>query len=292
MDKTISLWTKIKASWRGLKQIRRLNEWNDLHEQNKALQFEVKQLQASLNDLKQRAETEWGPLDGTCPGPSDDFYYAFEETYRGSRELVKNRLSFYLPYVETTREVTGPNGFLDIGCGRGEWIETLKENKITAHGIDLNAHMIHETRSRGLDTEQSDILPYLRKQPDETLTGISGFHIVEHLPLTVLTATLSEAWRTLAPGGVLILETPNPENFTVGACNFYVDPTHRRPIPPPTLAFMIYRAGFKEYECLRVSTPDFIEKTTEPPTQGYLKTLEHHITVGLDYSLIAYKPKK
>jgi SAM-dependent methyltransferase len=285
MDKTDSLWLKIKASWRGLKQIRRIFELDELRQQNRALRTELENLRA----VRLRAEEEWGPLDGTCPGLSDDFYYAFEENYRGNRDLVKSRLNFYLPYVERTKEIAASQGFLDIGCGRGEWLDILKENNIPAHGIDINVHMIHETRSRGLKTEKAGILDYLRRLPDGVLSGISGFHIVEHLPFPVLNAMLSEAWRTIAPGGVLILETPNPENLLVGACNFYVDPTHRRPIPPPALAFMMYRAGFKEYECVRVSLPDFIEGEKEVPASGYLKILAHHIYVGQDYALISFK---
>jgi SAM-dependent methyltransferase len=269
--KMSSWWSTLKTSLRGLKRIGRILELDELRDQNRALQAEVERLQTSFNEVHRRAETEWGPLDGSCPPPSDDFYFAFEETYRGGRDMVKSRLARYLPYVERTRDVTAPNGFLDIGCGRGEWLELLKENNIPAHGIDLNTHMIHESRARGLDAEHADILSYLRKLPDESLSGLSGFHIVEHLPLNTLIATLAEAWRALAPGGILILET------------------HRRPIPPPTLAFMIYQAGFKEYECIRVSIPDFIGESKDVPSTGYLNTLAHHITVGQDYALLAFK---
>ncbi|MGE5343985.1 MAG: class I SAM-dependent methyltransferase [Candidatus Omnitrophota bacterium] len=292
MDKIIhpdSFWEKVKASWRGFKQIRRIAELDQLDElksQNRALSEEIKR----MDELRRRAEQEWGPLDGSCSAPSDDFYYAFEETFRGSRDMIKSRLAVYLPYVERIRNVSAPGGFLDIGCGRGEWLEILNENHIPARGIDLNVHMIHEARSRGLEVEHADILDYLRRLPETSLSGISGFHVVEHLPLAVLIAMLAEIRRTLAPGGILILETPNPENLLVGSCNFYVDPTHRRPVPPPILAFIIYQAGFHEYECVRLAPPDLPLPNIENIAENALQTLAHHMTVGQDYALISFKP--
>lgn len=260
--------------------------------QNQLLKTEIDRLRASLEELKRQAEAEWDlALDGPGAGTFDDFYYAFEEKFRGSRELVKSRLAIYLPYVEQTRSLNAPGGFLDIGCGRGEWLELLNENNVAARGIDLNQRMIDETQARGLQSERADALTFLRKMPDESLSGISGFHIIEHLPFAVLMTVLAEARRTLAPGGVLILETPNPENFIVGACNFYVDPTHRRPILPAALGFMLSQAGFKEHECLQVSLPDYLGGTEGVPASGVLKSLAEHMTVGQDYAMIAFKPQ-
>jgi 2-polyprenyl-3-methyl-5-hydroxy-6-metoxy-1,4-benzoquinol methylase len=286
----ISLWLKIKDSWRGLKKIRRLLEWDDLQAQNHLLKTEIDRLRFSLEELKRQAEAKWDlALDGPGAGTFDDFYYAFEEKFRGSRDLVKSRLGIYLQYIERTRGLNAAGGFLDIGCGRGEWLELLKENNIPCRGIDLNQRMIEETQSRGLQTERADVLAFLRQLPDETLSGISGFHIIEHLPFAVLMTVLAEARRTLAPGGVLILETPNPENFIVGSCNFYVDPTHRHPILPIALGFMLSQAGFKEHQCLQVSLPDYLGGTEGVPSSGVLKALADHMTVGQDYAVIAYK---
>lgn len=290
--KTTSQWSKIKASWRGLKKIRRLPELDDLQMQNQQLKREIDRLRASLEELKRHAEAEWDlTLDGPGAGTFDDFYYAFEEKFRGSRELVKSRLAIYLPYVERTRGLNAPRGFLDIGCGRGEWLELLKENNIACRGIDLNQRMIDETQARGLESERADVLTFLRKLPDDSLGGISGFHIIEHLPFAVLMTVLAEVRRTLVPGGVLILETPNPENFIVGSCNFYVDPTHRHPILPIMLGFMLSQAGFKEHECLQVSLPDYLGGTEGVPSSGVLKALAEHMTVGQDYAMIVFKPQ-
>jgi O-antigen chain-terminating methyltransferase len=273
-----------------LKKIRRLLEWDDLQAQNHLLKTEIDRLRFSMEELKRQAEAKWDlALDGPGAGTFDDFYYAFEEKFRGSRDLVKSRLGIYLQYIERIRGLNAAGGFLDIGCGRGEWLELLKENNIPCRGIDLNQRMIDETQSRGLQTERADVLAFLRQLPDDTLSGISGFHIIEHLPFAVLMTVLAEARRTLAPGGVLILETPNPENFIVGSCNFYVDPTHRHPILPTALGFMLSQAGFKEHQCLQVSLPDYLGGTEGVPSSGVLKALADHMTVGQDYAVIAYK---
>ncbi len=286
-----SFMSKLKMSWRGLKQVRRIFELDGLVGQNRALQNEVKNLQVSLENLQKRIEMEWGPEHVGGIGPIDSFYYGFEEYFRGSREDVKNRLKVYLPYVEQVRNIGAP-GFLDIGCGRGEWLELLAENNIPARGIDLNAHMIHESRNRSFSVEQADVFEYLQQIPDNSLSGITGFHIIEHLSFNMLLSILTEAWRTLASGGILILETPNPENLLVGSCNFYADPTHRRPILPPTLSFMFSHAGFKKQECVRVSIPQdqyIVTGAPHSPTVDLLKNLSNRMNVGQDYAMIAFK---
>lgn len=290
MMNMLSWWSKVKASWRGLKKIRRLPELDDLQQQNRLLKAELVRLGVSLEEMKRKTEEKWGlTLDGPGAGTFDDFYYAFEEQFRGGRDVVKSRLCIYLPYVERTRGLNSAYGFLDIGCGRGEWLELLQENNLAGRGIDLNLRMIAETRNRGLEAEQADVLVYLRKLPDHSLSGLSGFHIIEHLPFAILMAVLAEVHRVLVPGGVLILETPNPENFIVGSCNFYVDPTHLHPIMPVALGFMLAQSGFKEHECLQVSLPDYLGGTEGVPASGVLKAVADHMLVGQDYGMIAFK---
>ncbi|MCU0287333.1 MAG: class I SAM-dependent methyltransferase [Acidobacteria bacterium] len=285
-----SLWPKLKASWRGLKKIRRLPELDDLKQQNCLLKLEIDRLHVSLEEMKRKTAEKWEiSFDGPGAGTFDDFYYDFEEKFRGSRDLVKSRLLVYLPYVKQTGGLNSMHGFLDIGCGRGEWLELLKENNVPARGIDLNMRMVSETRNRGLEVEHADVLIYLRKLPAHSLSGISGFHVIEHLPFAVLMAVLAEAYRVLVPDGVLILETPNPENFIVGSCNFYVDPTHRHPVMPIALGFMLNQSGFKEYESLQVSLPEYLGGNEGVPASGVLKALVDHMTVGQDYGMITFK---
>ena len=286
-----SWWPKVKASLRGLKKVRRLLEWDDLQQRNHQLKTEIDGLRGSFEELKREVEEKWDlALDGPGTGTFDDFYYAFEEQFRGSRDLIKSRLRVYLPYIERICGLNTSQGFLDIGCGRGEWLELLKENNIASHGIDLNPRMVNETQNRGLEAEQADALTFLRRIPDNSFSGVSGFQIIEHLSFAVLMAVLAEIRRTLVPGGVLILETPNPGNLIVGSCNFYVDPTHRRPILPEALRFMLSQVGFKEYECMQVSLPDFPGGNEGVPASGVLKALADHMTTGQDYAMVTFKP--
>src|SRR6185295_8849961 len=128
---------------------------------------------------------------------------------------------------------------LDIGCGRGEWLQLLDSEGIKVQGVDRNRVFIEECRRAGLTVIEADGLTHLRSLPSETLSVVTSFHLVEHLPFEMLINMLDEMARTLRHDGLLILETPNPENLLVGGCNFYADPTHRHPIPSQTLQFLL-----------------------------------------------------
>ncbi len=174
---------------------------------------------------------------------SADFYRALEARFRGTEEEIARRLRRYLPAV---REMEAPSPALDIGCGRGEWLRLLSKEGVEAKGIDLNPLFVEKLRDEGLEVYRSEALMHLRSLPDDSLGLLTGFHIAEHLEFPVLMALLREARRVLRPGGMLLLETPNPRNLGVGACDFYTDPTHRRPLPPHLLRFLLEYAGFRE----------------------------------------------
>jgi 2-polyprenyl-3-methyl-5-hydroxy-6-metoxy-1,4-benzoquinol methylase len=140
---------------------------------------------------------------------------------------------------------------LDIGCGRGEWLELMKMQGIRATGIDLNGEMVATCRENGLDAEHADAVAWLRSQPEGSLAAVTGFHIIEHLPFDQLIAMFDAALRALRPDGVIIFETPNPENVSVGACSFYYDPTHLHPIAPAVAEFIARQRGFARTEVLR-----------------------------------------
>lgn len=261
-----------------------------LRRQNRRYRSEILKLQKRLNSLQNRIEKKGGYfLENKGKVSVDDFYYAFEESFRGSRDLVKNRLQMYIPFVERAIEQTSRKDFLDMGCGRAELLEILKDKGIPARGIDSNIRMIKEAVEKGFTVEQTDVLEYMLNLPDNSLSGVSGFHIVEHLPFENLLELLAEIYRVIAPGGVLILETPNPENFNVVTFNFYVDPTHIRPLPPPALNFMVEHTGFKKLECIRVSIPTHHDLSAEGPLPGAVKILNGRLSVGEDYAIIAFK---
>jgi 2-polyprenyl-3-methyl-5-hydroxy-6-metoxy-1,4-benzoquinol methylase len=188
----------------------------------------------------------------------DSLYSSLEDDFRGTREEIKESVSFYLPILKDA----GINSdIVDVGCGRGEWLEVMREAGLSARGVDFNRVMIERSRRAGLDAIEADALTYLRSQADNSLSCITAFHFVEHLPLPALISFLDECARTLKPGGLAVFETPNPENLLVGGCNFYLDPTHRNPLPATMMKFLLEARGFCRVEILPL----------HPPTPAVLK---------------------
>lgn len=188
----------------------------------------------------------------------DAMYVSFENKFRGTREDIKKRVQVYLPYVEHAMETTKNALVLDLGCGRGEWLEVLEnnevpgKNKIKAMGLDLNRIMVAQCQEQGLDVIESDVIKYLRKLKKNSVSVITGFHIIEHLQFKTLITLLDESFRVLEPGGIVIFETPNPENILVGACYFYTDPSHVNPLVPSTIQFILEQRGFSNVEIMRL----------------------------------------
>ena len=182
----------------------------------------------------------------------NSFYKAFEDQHRGSRELIKSRLAVYLPFIKKVQEVHPNATALDLGCGRGEWLELLQDNQLNASGIDQDDGMLSACRSRGLNVQTGDAIAHLKSLPNDSLSIVSGFHIAEHLSLDDLQTLIKEALRVLKPAGLLILEAPNTENLVVGTSSFYLDPTHQRPLPSALLSFLASHLGFARVKTLGV----------------------------------------
>ena len=182
----------------------------------------------------------------------NNFYKAFEDQHRGSREMIKSRLSVYLPFIQKIQAAHPNASALDLGCGRGEWLELLQDNQFASSGIDLDDGMLSACRSRGLNVQTGDALAHLKSLPADSLSIVSGFHIAEHLSLEDLQTLIKEALRVLKPAGLLILEAPNTENLVVGTSSFYLDPTHQRPLPSALLNFLVVYLGFARTKVLGV----------------------------------------
>lgn len=180
------------------------------------------------------------------------FYRAFEDQYRGSRALIKERLRVYLPFITPLAAQHPEHAALDLGCGRGEWLELLQEQHIKATGVDLDDGMLAACRERGLAVQNANAIAHLKTLPSQSLLTVTGFHLAEHLPFEALQELLAQTRRVLLPDGLLILETPNPENLVVGTANFYIDPTHQRPLPHQLLSFLIAQQGFTRLKHLRL----------------------------------------
>jgi O-antigen chain-terminating methyltransferase len=219
----------------------------------------------------------------------DALYVAFEEQFRGSREKIFNRLKVYLPLIEKAKIGTLESPILDVGCGRGEWLELLRECGYEASGIDISKVMIEQCQFRGLETREGDAISYLQGLPNASLGAVTGFHIIEHIPLASLIKLFDEAVRVLRPGGLIIFETPNPRNVLVGSGDFYRDPTHLNPIHPDTISYIATLKGFINSESYF-----FEEKESRvellPSSKVKFETFDSYITVSRDFVLIAYKP--
>lgn len=213
----------------------------------------------------------------------DGFYRAFEDRYRGSRELIKLRLKTYLPFVRPLLDFYGKGEALDLGCGRGEWLELLAEAGFNAIGVDLDNIQLAACKGLGLNVRTADAIDFIKRLPDANLVLVTAFHLVEHLQFSQLQELVKEALRVLKPGGLLILETPNPENILTGTSNFYLDPMHQRPIPPQLLSFLPEYYGFRKVKILR------LQETVRPRKKEQMSLLDVLNGVSPDYSVIAQR---
>jgi O-antigen chain-terminating methyltransferase len=219
----------------------------------------------------------------------DAMYASLEDRFRGTREDIKQRQSIYLPIALEAKAGTKDAPILDLGCGRGEWLEFLHHEGIIARGVDLNRIFLEDCRELGLDVVEQDAVAYLRSLKPNSIGAVTAYHLIEHLPLKTLIALMDETLRVLQPGGVVILETPNPANVQVGSCNFYFDPTHRNPLPEPLTQYLLEARGFCRIQFMPLhpfgETPDRI-------TEGALQVQRvfNQLFFGpRDYAVLAYK---
>ena len=214
---------------------------------------------------------------------SDQFYRAFEEKFRGPRSLIQQRLEVYLPFIKPVCAAYPDALVLDLGCGRGEWLELLQKNAISAMGVDLDTGMLEACQQMNLKVQCQDALESLKQLQDGSASVISAFHLVEHLHFDRVKNLVAECHRVLKPGGLLIMETPNPENFMVATHNFYLDPTHLRPIPPDLLAFVPEYLGYESVKILR------LQETAGVKTHPNLSMLDVLTGASPDYAVVAQK---
>jgi 2-polyprenyl-3-methyl-5-hydroxy-6-metoxy-1,4-benzoquinol methylase len=181
--------------------------------------------------------------------PLEDWRYAgFENRYRGNEEEVKKQQAQFLPYFDKAGKV------LDLGCGRGEFLELLRENGIDAQGIDLNEQMIEICRDKGFDCQKGDVIESLNQCQDNSLGGIFSSQVIEHLPPHYLQRMIELAYFKLVPGGHLVLETLNPASVFGLVQIYFLDLTHQKPIHPQTLKFLMETSGFEDVE-IQYSAP-------------------------------------
>lgn len=262
---------------------------------NKADRSALDALKSSFDLFKKEFHSHQGSLAGSRM--SSEFYLKLEDRFRGSRETIYERLKAHLPSVERAISLAGAGKLADLGCGRGEWLELLRDNDIEAYGIDINSSMVNACRNLGLKVEHGDALAHFRDLPDDSLVGVSGIHIVEHLPFGSVIKLFEECLRVLKPGGVIIFETPNPENLVVGACSFYLDPSHQHPIPPLLLEHLAAVSGFGDvqihrlgHEEVEAGTPEIDTVVEDSQTLSWLYLMtKQTLAVAADYAVVGHK---
>lgn len=260
-----------KRLWRDLEQIRQ--EYERL-------------IHNELRVVRQRARLSVGSAErGTVEPasiqqePSYGFDYGrFAERFRGTEEYVRRNVEFYNPFF------AGCENVLDIGCGRGEFLALMRDSGVPARGIELSAECVAQCRQNGLNVESADLFSYL-DQTEQEFDGIFSSQVVEHLDPRRLPEMIGLCAARLRPGGLLAIETPNPQCLAIFATHFYLDPTHTRPIPPPLMVFYMEEAGFGAIEVHELSPAvDSMPELAELP-----EAFRKKFFGGLDYAIVGRK---
>jgi len=231
-------------------------------------------------DVERRAAV---PAVGSPPSPEPppspaaeaaDQYVGFEDRFRGSESEIRARLADYVPYF------AGQSNVLDVGCGRGEFLDLLRANGISATGLDVNPEMIEVCTSRGLAAKTGDARSYLAGLPNESLGGLIAVQVVEHLQPAYLASMLGEAFDKLRPGSRIVLETINPACWVAFFESFIRDLTHVKPLHPDTLQYLLQANGFTNVEIVYRSpiAPDGRLRKVAPRPEHFGETAPDVLT--------------
>jgi O-antigen chain-terminating methyltransferase len=221
-----------------------------------------------------------GPAEVPRGGDIDVDWTRFAEVFRGSEDRIRAQHARYVEkFAGAKAEI------LDLGCGRGEFLEAAKEAGLVARGIDLNAENVALCASKGLNAERADMFEHLDSLPDRSLGGALCSQVIEHLPPHLLPELIRLLSAKVCPGGMLAIETPNPECLAIFSTHFYIDPTHTRPVPPALLCFYLQEAGFGNLEVER------LEPAVEsmPSIAALPAEFRNAFFGALDYAVIARK---
>jgi O-antigen chain-terminating methyltransferase len=231
----------------------------------KSMEWRVDGLAAAYNDVTSILRTftllqdQLGRLSAALaekhnPSPADvagileplrDWRYErFENRHRGSREEIRRKQEGYLALFKPAGTV------LDLGCGRGEFLELLRERGFRGEGVDLNTQMVGLCRDKGLEARRADILEALAGMPDGSLDGIFSSQVIEHVSAAHLERLVELAFAKLAPGGTVVLETINPASVFALVQIYFLDLTHRLPVHPQALRFLLETSGFEDVRIL------------------------------------------
>jgi SAM-dependent methyltransferase len=230
-------------------------------------------LRAAAMERMRTAPAAGGGVTASAVPPIEDFdYLAFEDRFRGAEEDVRERQASHADRLAATG---GP--VADLGCGRGEMLELLRDRGVEAIGVDASAEMVAMTREKGLAVDHADVFAWLAARPAGSLGAILCSHVVEHLWPADHMRLARLCAAALRRDGLLIVETPNPKSLIAGSVNFSCDPTHLRPVFPETLAFMLEQTGFEDVR-VEYLAPVPAEHRATPVTdvpEGLERTVAH-----------------
>ena len=233
------------------------------------------------------------PPSATASAPSSDadvtrYYLTLESVFRGDPARIRAQLATdYLELLVGARKDAGDGPCVDLGCGRGEWLDVLREHGFRARGVDLNAAMAMVASASGHEVILGDALAFLRGVADDSVLAISAFHLAEHLDFPTLLRLVAECRRVLKPQGLLILETPNPENIWVATHTFHHDPTHGNPLTPASLEFLVNHHGLETVAVLRLHP--YPEEARLPGNDPVTERLNAMTCGGQDFAVVAKK---
>lgn len=267
--------------------LRNLNsETARLTTDNDRLRFMVSRIRKSDTNLSST------PSDASNVKPSintDNYsvidYFDFENYFRGSRELIKARQLEYLSYLKSCKKV------VDIGCGRGEFLEIMQENNIPAVGVDTYKPFADYCLEKGFSAVCMDGIEYLSNE--QGFDGIFAGQVIEHLTIGQIVSLIDTAYNKLPDGGVLIMETPNPRSLSIYVNAFFIDPSHVKPVHPETIRYLLKNAGFKTVDILY--TKNSRPNITIPPIKdedefnSAMNKVQEMLFESQDYAAIARK---
>ena len=183
----------------------------------------------------------------------DAQYICFEDIFRGPESAIRDKQSIYVKHAKEAFGDGSKKGiFLDAGCGRGEFLELLKKAKVPAKGLEQNNSLEETLSKKGLDFEFTDVNVFLENSADESLLGISALHFIEHQNTDYLRSFIELAHKKTAPGGIIIIETVNP-NCSLALSHFYLDITHEKPYSPEAIKFFVEAYGYNNVQLMLLS---------------------------------------
>lgn len=274
-----------------------MNQINTLNETDERIQENINYLTYKLNKAKKEGikveliKAKEQQKDVEIKDEELD-YFLFENKFRGTEKSVKSNQEQYISYYK------GKENVLDIGCGRGEFLELLQENNVKAQGIDVYDEFVEYCQDKGMNAQLADALTYVKEQKDNSLGGVFMGQVAEHLEPDYLLSLLRKCYEKMEKGSYFIAETPNPTNITTFTNSFYLDPTHIKPVHPETFKFMLEYVGFKQVEIIYTenSKPDYRLPLLNVESSKNLEEFNSGINCvtdvlfgSLDYAVIAKK---